>query len=90
MLLINNMNKDEILVKALTWNKSLYNPIPDPIDWMYDVLKTNTPAYIKDIALILLKRTELIEFLRKNIEYMIIKVKIVSKITLFIGSFLKN
>ena len=81
ILLIKNIKIEVKFVNTLTWNKPLYIPIPYPIDWIYSVFSVKTLAYKKDIAPILLKRTELIKFLRKFIEYKIIKIKIVSKIT---------
>ena len=63
ILLISKIKNEIVLVKTLTWKNPLYIPMPDPIDWKINVFIDNTPAYIKDIAVILLNITEFIEFL---------------------------
>ena len=76
--LTSTKNKDMELVKIFTWNKPLYNPIPDPINWICNVLKTNTPVHKKEIALILLIKEEVKLFFIKGKERDIIKIKIVN------------
>ena len=78
ILLINNIKKAIKFDIMFTLNKPLYIPMPDPIDWMYSVLKANTPAYIKAIALILLTITDVKRFFREGKEKYKIKNKAVN------------
>ena len=68
------INKSKNCVKDVIWNKPLYIPIPDPIDWIYNILKLNIPESNKIIADILVKWVE--EIFIKGIALATIKINI--------------
>ena len=77
-LLTNKIKKAIKLDTIFTWNNPLNIPIPDPINWIFNVFKDNTPAYAKAIALILLTITDVKRFFREGKEKYKIKNKAVN------------